>query len=441
MVVGDALQSIYGFRHADLDAYREQRAAIEGDPDGRVIELTGNFRSGPEVIGAVNALGERLIGDDYQTAAGRDRRPRAAGRRRPRGRAAADRTQGLGGARPRAGRRLRHATPLSRRVALPRRAPPRPRRREGSAAARWSSCCAPSPTSTRMRTRWPEPACAPTSSAAAATGPSSRSPTPAPCWPSIANPLDDQALFGALASPACGVSPDTLWLLRPPPGRSATSGRRWRRRRVSARPSSSARAARADPRRDIAPAGGFAETVPSCGSAGPELPLAELIDRSLTATGYDLAVLSKPAGEARFANLRKLMQIADEFEGREGRDLRGLLDFLAFREEAADESAASTAAEDHDGVRIMSVHRGEGPRVRRRRRPPARPQPARRRLGAAADLRPRRRRPGRDAAAPTRAPARSTSSTTRRCARRTTSAMPTRACGSSTSPPRERGSA
>ena len=30
----------------------------------------------------------------------------------------------------------------------------------------------------------------------------------------IANPLDDQALFGALASPACGVAPDTLWLLR-----------------------------------------------------------------------------------------------------------------------------------------------------------------------------------------------------------------------------------
>jgi ATP-dependent exoDNAse (exonuclease V) beta subunit len=30
----------------------------------------------------------------------------------------------------------------------------------------------------------------------------------------IANPLDDESLFGALASPACGVLPDTLWLLR-----------------------------------------------------------------------------------------------------------------------------------------------------------------------------------------------------------------------------------
>ena len=35
----------------------------------------------------------------------------------------------------------------------------------------------------------------------------------------IANPLDDQALFGALASPACGAAPDTLWLLRAAAGR------------------------------------------------------------------------------------------------------------------------------------------------------------------------------------------------------------------------------
>ncbi len=30
----------------------------------------------------------------------------------------------------------------------------------------------------------------------------------------VANPLDDEALFGALASPACALLPDTLWLLR-----------------------------------------------------------------------------------------------------------------------------------------------------------------------------------------------------------------------------------
>ena len=34
MVVGDALQSIYGFRHADLDAFREQREGSTADPAG-----------------------------------------------------------------------------------------------------------------------------------------------------------------------------------------------------------------------------------------------------------------------------------------------------------------------------------------------------------------------------------------------------------------------
>ena len=52
----------------------------------------------------------------------------------------------------------------------------------GSSAARWSCCCAPSPTSTPTRTRWSGPACAPTWSAGAATGPSSRSRTCAACW-------------------------------------------------------------------------------------------------------------------------------------------------------------------------------------------------------------------------------------------------------------------
>ena len=37
----------------------------------------------------------------------------------------------------------------------------------------------------------------------------------------IANPLDDEALFGALASPACGASADALWLLREAAGPSA----------------------------------------------------------------------------------------------------------------------------------------------------------------------------------------------------------------------------
>ncbi len=68
----------------------------------------------------------------------------------------------------------------------------------------------------------------------------------------------------------------------------------------------------------------------------------------------------RPAGEARFANVRKLMRLASEYEAREGRDLRGLLDFLAVRAEGDAEAQAATAAEGHDGVRIMTVHNAKG---------------------------------------------------------------------------------
>ena len=84
MVVGDELQSIYGFRHADLDVFRERRGAIEASPGGEAIPLSGNFRSRPEVIGAVNALGERLLGDDFRPlrVGAPPRRPRRRARDR-----------------------------------------------------------------------------------------------------------------------------------------------------------------------------------------------------------------------------------------------------------------------------------------------------------------------------------------------------------------------
>ena len=101
-------------------------------------------------------------------------------------------------------------------------------------------------------------------------------------------------------------------------------------------------------------------TIASLRERGPRLSLAALIEAATTETGYDLAVLMRPAGEARFANVRKLMRLAAEFESREGRDLRGLLDFLAARAESDAEAQAATAAEGHDGVRIMTVHNAKG---------------------------------------------------------------------------------
>ena len=62
--VGDEFQSIYGFRHADVDVFRERReqAALR-------LPLTQNYRSRPEVLAAVNVLFGEDFGGDYQPLA------------------------------------------------------------------------------------------------------------------------------------------------------------------------------------------------------------------------------------------------------------------------------------------------------------------------------------------------------------------------------------
>jgi ATP-dependent helicase/nuclease subunit A len=62
--VGDAQQSLYGFRHAEVELYRNLVTAAE-EKGGRVILMGENFRSRNAVIGAVNSLFEGLwVGDN-----------------------------------------------------------------------------------------------------------------------------------------------------------------------------------------------------------------------------------------------------------------------------------------------------------------------------------------------------------------------------------------
>ena len=363
VVVGDELQSIYGFRHADLDVFRERRAAAERDPDATAMALSGNFRSRPELIAAVNALGEKLLGETYRPLlvgappaepappgdgpavelllTGRDgwdaeeiELEAAVDAATPpsllaEARFVAERLRALADAGVPRGEMvvlLRAFTHLDAYEDSLERAGLRPYVVGG-------------------RGYWSQQQVADVCALLAA----------------IANPLDDQALFGALASPACGAAPDTLWLLR------AAAGRRrhvWPAlERVGGREEGELDA----PERldDVPPEERqllrqFHARLESLRARAPRLPLAELIDAAVAETGYDLAVLSRPAGESRFANVRKLMRLAADFESREGRDLRGLLDFLAARADADADGQAASAAEGHDGVRIMTVHSAKG---------------------------------------------------------------------------------
>ena len=51
--VGDELQSIYGFRHADVEVFRARRARARGG--GRDATLATNFRARPEILAALDA--------------------------------------------------------------------------------------------------------------------------------------------------------------------------------------------------------------------------------------------------------------------------------------------------------------------------------------------------------------------------------------------------
>ena len=59
--VGDEFQSIYGFRHADVDVFRDRRAEASN-----LLALRSNYRSRPQVLAAVNFLFGDAFGDEYQ---------------------------------------------------------------------------------------------------------------------------------------------------------------------------------------------------------------------------------------------------------------------------------------------------------------------------------------------------------------------------------------
>jgi ATP-dependent helicase/nuclease subunit A len=363
MAVGDEFQSIYGFRHADLDVFREQRRLIEAEPGGERMELSGNFRSRPELVGALNALGGALLGAGFHPL----RVGAAAPPEPPPGEGSAvelllTSRDGWDGDEIELEPAVDDRTPLNclaeaRFVALRLRALADAGVERGEMVVllrAFTHLDAYEDSLARAGLRpyvvggrgyWSQQQVADVCALLA----------------TIANPLDDQALFGALASPVCGLAPDTLWLLR------AAAGQRRHVWPAIERAAERGEPELPEPRRlgqipaaEIALLRRFATTIGGLRERAGRLSLPALIEAAVVETGYDLAVLTRPAGEARLANVRKLSRLAAEFESREGRDLRGLLDFLAARAENGDEAQAATAAESHDGVRIMTVHNAKG---------------------------------------------------------------------------------
>ena len=91
------------------------------------------------------------------------------------------------------------------------------------------------------------------------------------------------------------------------------------------------------------------------------MPLERLLDRVITDSGYDRALLALPDGRRRMANVRKLMRLARAFEAEQGGDLRAFIDDLAEQDVlAAREGEAPLEAEDLGAVRLMTIHAAKG---------------------------------------------------------------------------------
>jgi ATP-dependent helicase/nuclease subunit A len=373
--VGDEFQSIYSFRHADVDVFRRVRDELERAPDedAGVRELLGSFRSRPEVLALVNALGRELLPGFRELTAAKlpDGAPRGAG---PAVEVLVTEQEGWDDEPPVPGRsadeqaqrwRVEEAAFLAARLreladaGYPRRdmvvllrafthveAYERALAEEGL-----------EPYVVGGRGYWSDQQVTDLRHLLA----------------TVANPLDEVALLSTLASPACGASPDALWLLRRAAGarRVWTALRRFYGPPIEGGPEPDEdelawRAAAAGWLRDV-PAEDAATLRETCErllalreeAAG--LALEELVDRAATRLGYDLALLAMPGGRGRMANVRKLMRLAREFEAAEGRDLRAFLDFVdSERGGRSREGEAALAAEDHDGVRVMTVHAAKG---------------------------------------------------------------------------------
>jgi len=367
--VGDEQQSVYGFRHADLRVFRRERERVREEPDSRaeLLELSGNFRSVPGGIAAANFLGGALLeGFRPLTVAERRQPPEALADTppvelllTPGGRAWKDDEIAIEvpGEYPSPPDRIAEARFLAARLGeLRDRGVPAGDmvvllRALTHVAAYEDELekAGLSPYLVGGRGYWSQQQVDDVRRLLGV----------------VANPLDDHCLLGALASPACDVLPDTLWLLR----QAAGSGRHlwpaveWRFGTGTGDPSEPENPEWLDqiPEQDGERLRTFCATLEGLRADAPRLRLEELVDEVVSRLGYDLAALMMRRGTRRLANVRKLMRMARGFEAAEGRDLRGFLDFLDERAGRSDrEGEAATEAEEHDGVRVMTVHAAKG---------------------------------------------------------------------------------
>ena len=331
--VGDEFQSIYGFRHADVDVFRERRAEASN-----LLSLKSNYRSRPQVLAAVNELFGGEFGEEYQALTASAEFPdpvfghpvellvtdksayRESGEhwRQGEARAIATRVSEL----------VESGAALPGEIVVLFAA--------GTDAERYEEALRRNGLATYR-----------------ATGRGyfgQQQVTDLLAYLRLLqNRYDDVALASVLASPLVGVSNDTLVLMRRAALRRPlfTSIERGMPEGIG---SGDERLLRA-----------FRQRYERLARASTRLRLEQLCEQIVAGHDYDLAVLACWDGSRRFANLRKLGRLAREYEAVRGADLPGFLRFV--RDQGAlgaKELEALAEEEGSDAVRLLTIHAAKG---------------------------------------------------------------------------------
>lgn len=331
--VGDEFQSIYRFRHADVDVFRERR-----DQSGGVLSLTENYRSRPEVLSLVNHVFRTEFGDRFAPleAAGRFGGPEF-------GPAVEVMVVDKLAVRERGESwRQAEAQALARRIAqLVELGACTP----GEVAVLMAAGTSADVFETALRQEGLD------THRAIGRGYYGQQQVVDILFylRLIQNRYDDEAVVSVLASPLVGVSNDALVLLR---------------RVASRRPFFSGLEASLPPGLDTRDAqlfAAFLQRYERLVAIADTVSLEELIERIVVEHDYELAVLSRWDGRRRYANLRKLGRLARSYEDLRGSDVEGFTKFVRELDEVgAREAEAVAEEEDADAVRLMTIHAAKG---------------------------------------------------------------------------------
>jgi ATP-dependent helicase/nuclease subunit A len=329
--VGDEFQSIYRFRHADVDVFRERRSR-----SGGVLALTHNYRSRPEVLKVVNELFASDFGAEYRPL-------EAAAETEPGGPAVellvTDKASYAGSDlhwRRAEARRL--AARIHELVAAGEAAP-------GEIVLLFAA---------GTDAEWYEQELRalglPTYRAAGRGYYGQQQVVDLLAYLRLLhNRYDDEALCAVLASPFVGVSNDALVLLR----RSAAK----RPLYCGLERGFPEGLAEKDERLFRA----FRQRYERLATASESVSLELLCEQIMSEHDYDLALLAQWDGRRRYANARKLARMARSFEELRGPDIEAFVRFVADLGLAGANGQEAVAEEEGaDAVRLLTIHAAKG---------------------------------------------------------------------------------